>query len=269
MTASAPLLFLDIDGVLNTHEHDPEVLCGQIHPDKVRRLNHILRETGAMIVLSSAWRYIIHRGEANLQGMDWLLRSHGVLANRLIGITREDTMVRGVYDGEPGSWPMTDERGQQVCDWILSEGRNHPGWSGRYVVIDDMDLGISEAGHPFVLVDGMFGLSDEDAEMAVGYLVGQRVGNGSRLTPHLPDILRVARAQPLPPIKISPSLRLSLRDMRDTWNAWESDDDEQHERDERTSHTDDTGPLGPPVGSCEGSDAGTPRGGSERRHIAS
>jgi hypothetical protein len=86
------LLFLDIDGVLNAHESDPDVLCGPIFRDKVRLLNRILRATDAKVVLSSAWRYIVHRGEATLQGMDWLLRSHGMLANRLIGVTRPDTM---------------------------------------------------------------------------------------------------------------------------------------------------------------------------------
>lgn len=48
------LLFLDIDGVLNTHELlDPEVMCGQIHKDKVVLLNEVLRQTGAKIALSS------------------------------------------------------------------------------------------------------------------------------------------------------------------------------------------------------------------------
>jgi hypothetical protein len=165
-----PIVFLDIDGVLNAHEWDPEILCGEIHREKVGRLNRILRETGAGIVLTSAWRYIVHRGEANLQGMEWLLRSHGMLAGRLIGITREDTLTRGVYDGVPGNWPVTNERGQQIRDWILAEGGKHPDWSGRYVAIDDIDLGISDAGHPFVLVDGMFGLSEEDADEAIGIL---------------------------------------------------------------------------------------------------
>ena len=64
------ILFLDIDGVLNTHENDPEVMCGQIHRDKVQLLNGVLRDTGARIVLSSAWRYSIYRNEATLMGLE-------------------------------------------------------------------------------------------------------------------------------------------------------------------------------------------------------
>lgn len=165
-----PLLFLDIDGVLNAHEWDPEVLCGQIHRDKVQRLNHVLRTTGAMVVMSSAWRYIVHRGEANLAGMDWLLRSHGMLAGRLIGITRPDTMREGTgYDGVPMSWPVTDERGQQISDWLIENG----GSRRRYVAIDDLDLGITAAGHSLVQTDERIGLTDADAERAVAILRGE------------------------------------------------------------------------------------------------
>jgi hypothetical protein len=164
-------VFLDIDGVLNAHEWNPEVLCGQIHPDKVARLNRILRATGARVVLSSAWRYIVHRGEANLMGMEWLLRSHGMLADRLVGITRPDTMIeRPAYDGCPESWLHTNERGLQIRDWIVGEGWQHYGETGRHVVIDDMDLGISEAGHPFVQTDGSVGLTDADADRAIAVL---------------------------------------------------------------------------------------------------
>lgn len=171
------VLFLDIDGVLNDHSWDAAVMCGQIHPDKVDRLNRVLRATDARIVLSSAWRYIIHRGEMNLMGMEWLLRSHRVLADRLVGVTRPDTMERAVYRGIPGTWPVTDERGQQVSDW-----RRDNAHTGPYAVVDDGGfreggewtcLGIAAAGHPFVRTDGKVGLTDADA----GELI--RILNGS------------------------------------------------------------------------------------------
>ncbi len=175
------VLFLDIDGVLNAHEFDPAVMCGQIHRDKVTRLNHVLRETGAQIVLSSAWRYLIHRGEMNLMGFEWLLRSHGVLADRLIGITRPDMMERGLYRGEAGTWPVCNERGQQITDWLAVNRLPGMGVSlvTRYVVVDDgghhadgtwTDLGITAAGHPAVITDGKIGLTDEDATSLIELL---------------------------------------------------------------------------------------------------
>lgn len=160
-------LFLDIDGVLNGHEFDPAVMCGQIHPDKVARLNRVLVATDCRIVLSSAWRYLVHRGEMNLRGMEWLLRSHGVLADRLVGITRADLMIRVVYDGQPATWPHTNERGHQISDWLMGDNR----WTCQpYAVVDDMDLGISEAGHPFVMTDGKVGLTVADADRLIELL---------------------------------------------------------------------------------------------------
>ena len=171
-------LFLDIDGVLNAHEYVPEVGCGQIHPDKVARLNRVLVATDAKIVLSSAWRYLCHRNEMNLTGLGWLLRSHGVLKDRLIGITQPDTMRSNAhipsyaYSGVPSSWPVGDERGQQIHHWLktFSNGCYMSGAEVSYAVVDDLDLGITAAGHPFVQTDGAVGLTDADADRLIELL---------------------------------------------------------------------------------------------------
>lgn len=166
------LIFLDIDGVLNAHEPlDADVLCATFHRDKVALLNGVLRATGAKIVLSSAWRYIVHRGEATLDGMDWLLRSHGVISGRLFGVTPIDTMMpwlkKGTFDGEPSHWPKENERGKQITDWLTAD---YAPPCSRHVVIDDLDLGISAAGHPFVQTDGKVGLTAADAEKVLKLL---------------------------------------------------------------------------------------------------
>jgi hypothetical protein len=164
------LIFLDIDGVLNSHEPlDPDVMCGQILVPKVQILNRVLRDTGAKIVLSSAWRYLILRGEMDLTGFEWLLRSHGVISGRLAGYTRADTMVeREHYDGKQ-TWPMTNERGGQVSDW-LKTWRHQTSHKLKYAVVDDLDLGITEAGHPFVHVDGTKGLTLADQTKLMAFL---------------------------------------------------------------------------------------------------
>lgn len=170
------IIFLDIDGVLNAHEDiQPDVLSATIDKGKVARLNHILRATGAKIVLTSAWRYFVHRGEMNIAGLDWLLRTHGILADRLVGITEPDTMIPAStpYNGDPKTWPMADERGHQISGWLLLEGvalANARLAGFRYVAIDDMDLGITAAGHPLVHIDGKRGLQHEDAQLAIKIL---------------------------------------------------------------------------------------------------
>jgi hypothetical protein len=161
-----PVLFIDIDGVLNAHEWDPAVMCGQIHADKVARLNRVLLTTGAEIVVSSAWRYIVLRGEMNPMGFEWLLRSHGVLGDRLIGFTGPDTMERQPYTGDPTTWlPAPNERGLQISRWLSENGPR------QYAVVDDLDLGITAAGHPFVQTVGTVGLTDADADRLIRLLV--------------------------------------------------------------------------------------------------
>lgn len=53
---SNSVIFLDIDGVLNVHGLPGE--DGGLDPEKVCLLGGAIYETGAKIVLSSAWRYM-------------------------------------------------------------------------------------------------------------------------------------------------------------------------------------------------------------------
>ncbi len=187
------VIFLDVDGVLNAHEpFHPDVMCGAFHRDKVELLNGVLRRTDARIVLSSAWRYLVHRGEMTLQGMDWLLRSHGMLADRLIGVTRLDTMGerKNPATGLIEPWPIEDERGQQILDWLAANPVD------AHVVVDDLDLGIRAAGHPFVQVEGTAGLCKDDAELiedmlkhpGLAHLLAAPVVFGLRAQGHMPKI---------------------------------------------------------------------------------
>jgi hypothetical protein len=132
----------------------------------------VLRHTGAHVVLSSAWRYIVHRGEATLMGMEWLLRSHGMIANRLAGITRPDTMIRPPYSGKPIDWPLENERGQQITDWLREHAPRGHGYDAghNYAVVDDLDLGITAAGHPFVMTDGTAGIVETDVRKLIELL---------------------------------------------------------------------------------------------------
>lgn len=151
-------IFLDIDGVLNAHEFDHAAQSNLIDRDKVGRLNRILQETGANVVLSSAWRYMVHGGAMTLQGMDYLLRTHGMIGGRLKGIT------------EPDATTDSSDRGGQITRWVVGNGWDLYGETGRHVVIDDMDLGITAAGHPLVMTDGKIGLTDADMDKAIRIL---------------------------------------------------------------------------------------------------
>lgn len=85
------LLYLDVDGVLNDHRPFPNGYNG-ISSDSRQFLNELLKlEPDLRIVLSSAWRYLVHGGGMTLGGLENLLLTHGIDAHqRLVGVTLSD-----------------------------------------------------------------------------------------------------------------------------------------------------------------------------------
>ena len=161
MRVPRPLIFLDIDGVLNGHNFDdhPSILSNPIDRECVEAINRLIVAVDPEIVLSSAWRYMIHGGAMTLKGFEYLLRTHGVMANdRLIGLTPTDEDI--------------PTRGLQIRDWLNTHG-------GRpYVVLDDggftpgtnqwCDMGLSI--HPVVWTRGNTGLTDFEVAKAIEIL---------------------------------------------------------------------------------------------------
>lgn len=151
------LLFLDIDGCLNDHSINSAGICG-ISPRCVKLLNKIINQTNCKLVISSAWRYMILNGAMSIKGFEYLLRTHGInCENRIIGITRED------YD------MFMDERGIQILELVTSLKVTN---EVKYVVVDDLDLGISAAGHPFVKTESDIGLTLDNAKEIIKLLNG-------------------------------------------------------------------------------------------------
>lgn len=162
------VLFLDIDGVLNGHEYNPDAGSCLIKRDCIQRLNRILRETGAKIVVSSAWRYIMLTTEESppamtMVGFEYMLRTHGASSVDLMGMTGSD---------EEFGWSMENNvpvRGKQIRRW-LADHRPHFEIDS-YCVLDDDDLGISELhSECFVRTDGRVGLTDENADDVIAVL---------------------------------------------------------------------------------------------------
>lgn len=151
------LLFLDIDGVLNGHEKNEAEVCG-IKPECASQLNRIIEQTDCKLVISSAWRYLIHSGVMNTVGFERMLNTHGVrVYKRIAGVTRPDANLSDKH-----------ERGKQIRDWVNGTHRSE---IERYAVVDDDDeLGIPEAGHPFVKTDGKVGLTEADADRLIALL---------------------------------------------------------------------------------------------------
>lgn len=155
------LIFLDIDGVLNGHEKLASGYCG-IRPDCAARLNRLLETVpDAMLVISSAWRYMILRGDMTLKGFEYLLLVHGVQAHgRVLGHTEaDDELCNEPNHFDADAWKAIGlrMRAEQIRKYIAHAGAT------RFVVLDDLPLEVES----LVQTDGAIGLTDEDVECAI------------------------------------------------------------------------------------------------------
>lgn len=152
------VLFLDIDGVLNSEDYFysiPEDQLRDIPLDRrcVARVAHIVEETGAVIVLTSSWRGGWEKDpEKNrLEGqmLDKIFAEYGI----------------SIYDKTPvsprGRRPAEIKEWMEACDESIR----------RYVIIDDYDFEWKKNKMYRHWVQTDFtgsGLTDEKAEEAIG-----------------------------------------------------------------------------------------------------
>ena len=163
------ILFLDIDGVLNTKwwytQMDRKTLRDKygyaFDPRAVANLKRIVEETGADIVLSSSWKCM---GLSQVQEM-WSVRK---LPGKIIGITPNSGNDETLFDADTDSTDRFRIRGEEIKEWLTKHGKR----ISHYAIIDDMDNMLSEQQSHFVQTNPEFGITEEDADNAVKILNG-------------------------------------------------------------------------------------------------
>jgi len=127
------ILFLDIDGVLNSEAlfrrrppdarlemNEDKWWAEMLDPDAIQRLNRILAETGAKVVVSSTWRFAL--GPDDLQR---ILGSRGFVGE-IIGATPRRLTKRG------------DRRGDEIAAWLSDAACDVEAF---VILDDDSDMG--------------------------------------------------------------------------------------------------------------------------------
>jgi hypothetical protein len=140
-----PVIFLDIDGVLNQSGSKSDQ--HKIDPTLLRRFRRLVTVLDARVVLVSTWRH-------ELGGVQW---AHD------LGIPFEDV----VPDLRPCS------RGNEVRAWL----RSHPD-AKRFVILDDDDDGYGDM--PLFQPNPYTGLSDRVAGAVDAFLTGERQTDSRR-----------------------------------------------------------------------------------------
>lgn len=156
------ILFLDIDGVLNSDEwfarRRPRLDdLSHLDPELVARADQIAGRAGASVVISSAWR--MHR---ELEDLRQVLRAAGLRAPIL-----DETPV--LSDGEPDGL----NRAAEILRWL--EGHTHRAFTEgtepvrAFAILDDLpDFGPLAPRH--VATDPAVGLQPPDVARAIELL---------------------------------------------------------------------------------------------------
>ncbi|MFZ3397707.1 hypothetical protein LCS82_09690 [Vibrio harveyi] len=182
VTSSFPLIFLDIDGVLNSKQHqeyrrscagkekrrqifathsDTRIALGLVLLDytKVALLRDLIEVTGSRIVISSTYREGVQ--PAYFETL-FRLAGHPLPRGTVIGFT-----------------PILDEvqyqkRGHEIDFWL-----NKTGYSGRYVIIDDDNEKLFLPEQNLYHVDNRIGLTKVDCQNIKMLLTDDKYWNES------------------------------------------------------------------------------------------
>ena len=165
------ILFLDIDGVLNTErQHDRCVNLGidpvdgfgyGFDPEAVANLKRIVNETGADIVISSSWKVW---GLDAMQRM-WVRRQ---LPGKVIDITPNtdsDEMLLSI-DLDMG---IPAVKGSEIKEWLSTSGSQVT----DYAILDDLPDMLPEQQTHFVQTDPRIGITEDDADRVITILTGK------------------------------------------------------------------------------------------------
>jgi len=155
------IVFLDFDGVLNSHryfasrglEKDVTEEAEALDPKAVARLNRLIEVTGASVVISSSWRH-----GRSLDRLAYMLALRG-----FIGPVIDKT----VDWSEPDEGKLiytAQERGDEIRIWLDA----HPEVTTFVALDDDSDMTAVRDFHVKTSLDE--GLLDEHVDRAISIL---------------------------------------------------------------------------------------------------
>ena len=149
------VIFLDIDGVLNSEESAKKGI--HIDSNMVLRLKAIMEATGAKIVISSTWR--IRTSIKTLEELFWAT-GLGHHSRKIIDVTpqpRRNDMYAGTDRGVI--------RGDEIAQWL----KENPEVEKYIIIDDDSDFHDDQKEH-FIQTTWKHGLLEEHVQEAIELL---------------------------------------------------------------------------------------------------
>lgn len=166
------VLFLDIDGVLNTErQHDRCVEAGLAYVDNfgyafdpvsVANLKRIVDETGADIVISSSWKFW---GLSTMQKL-WASRE---LPGKIIDVTPNNVSDEMLLSVDLDLMDLPAGKGSEIKEWLSTSGQQVT----HYAILDDLPDMLPEQQSHFVQIDPRIGITKDDADRIITILTGK------------------------------------------------------------------------------------------------
>lgn len=159
------ILYLDFDGVLNSSRYFrattrridglniPAYASEQLDPAAIARLNRVVAATGAMVVVTSAWR--IAMGKTPRSALRGLLAERG--------------FEGAVLDVTPNLRNGMDHRHLEIAQWACDAKTRGFDITSFAIVDDNYEAGIGNAPY-FVLTNFATGLEDEHVDTLIQIL---------------------------------------------------------------------------------------------------
>lgn len=156
------IIFLDFDGVVNSMRFCEELYARRegsltggstatremIDPVAITRLNKLIEETGAVVVVSSSWRKIF-----DMQTLQGILNAKGFIG-KIINVTPD------LSHEITNRTDRSRERGDEIARWLQD---NAP--DASYIVFDD-DSDMTAVRERFIQTSWGYGLLDEHIDRA-------------------------------------------------------------------------------------------------------
>ena len=151
---SRPIIFLDIDGVLNRTATAPQLI---VERDKVEILNEICASTGAEVVLTTYWRHFE-------EYIGYIFMRHDCLEIEVVGRT---SGMPHLADSVHHDLHVSTNRIQEIKSYLDArfEEEKYP----KFVIVDDKE--VVSKGHEwsnrFVQTKAEIGLTNERAQRMI------------------------------------------------------------------------------------------------------
>jgi hydroxymethylpyrimidine pyrophosphatase-like HAD family hydrolase len=156
------VIFLDIDGVLNSHfwsiSHQKEISDGTlIDEEKVKLLAKLVKETGAVIVMHSGWRFWFDKDLKPIRKESQRLH-HIFRANQLeIYAMTPDLTTNEIKEQKL----FSKVKALEIIEWLKYNPKVQ-----KWVVIDDLDLHNAVVEKRQIYTNPDVGLTKNDIDKA-------------------------------------------------------------------------------------------------------